>query len=373
MSDEEDRTSDPSPRRIQMAREMGFLPMAHALVQAAALFASIGLVYFRGPALANALHGSIDETWARLPEIAHGTITARSLRGMVLDSFMPVLEPLLTICCGTLVIMLVVHQATTGGSWTPALALPNFDRLMKSSLFADEGGSSNKPPIAHRILLGILRPLAIFAGCALVVLVLRSRWSPVPTSDDHSHDALRGVLQHGRVSLGLGLATLTLPLICLGAVEYALNRVHWFDRLRPSSDEARRETREIEGDVESKRRRQKLVRQIRQTAAIDALVADTAAVVVGTGFSGLSVQLVRGRNGRLAVGQVIRGSMAASYAEKASAKGRPWIRDGKLAARLAGLSGKPHDPPGELPVVLDLEIQRRIAKGARQADPHRQA
>lgn len=373
MSDEEDRTSDPSPRRIQMAREMGFLPMAHALVQAVALFASIGLVYLRGPTLALGLHRAIDETWAKLPELAHGTITARSLRGMVLSSFMPVLEPLLTICLGSLVIMLIMHQAATGGSWTPALALPNFGRLMKSSLFAEEGGSSNKPPIAHRILLGLLRPLAILAGCALVLLVLRSRWQPTPTADNLTHEALRGVLQHGRVSLGLGLATLTLPLICLGGVEYALNRVHWFDRLRPSSDQARRETREIEGDVEWKRKRQKLVRQIRQTAAIDALVADTAVVVVGTGFSGLSVQLVRGRNGRLAVGQVIRGSMAASYAEKASAKGRPWIREGKLAARLAGLSGKPHDPPAELPVVLDLEIQRRVAQGAQKADPHRQA
>jgi len=352
---------------------MGFLPMAFALVQATALCASIGLVYLRGPALALGLHRAIDETWAKLPELAHGTMSARSLRGMVLGAFMPVLEPLLTICCGTLVIMLIVHQWTTGGSWTPELALPNFGRLMKSSLFAEEGESSSKPPMTHRILLGILRPLAIVAGCAMVVLVLKSRWLPTPTSDDPTHEALRSVLQHGRVSIGLGLATLTLPLICLGAVEYALNRVRWIDRLRPSSDEARRETREIEGDVEWKRKRQKLVRQIRQMAVIDALVADTAVVVVGTGFSGLSVQLVRGRNGRLAVGQVIRGSMAATYAEKASANGRPWIREGKLAARLAGLSGKPHDPPAELPVVLDLEIQRRVAKGARQADPHRQA
>lgn len=364
MSDEEDRTSAPSPRRIQMAREMGFLPTAATFVQAAGLFGAIALVYMRGPALAESLHASIEETWRKLPEIAHGAVTARSLRGMVIDIVLPVVEPLLTVSLGVMAIMLVVHQAATGGAWTPSLALPNFGRLWKSSLFSDEDSSSRMPPVSHRVLLGTLRPLAIFAGCALVITVLKSRWSPVPPSDDHDHTTLRNVLQHGRVSLGMGLALLTVPLALLGGVEYVLNRLRWMDQLRPTSDQARRELRETEGDVEWKNKRKKLVRRIRESSTIDAMTKKTAVVVVGTGFSGLSVQLVRSNGGRLAVGQVLRGAISASFAEKAASQGVPWIRDGKLAARLAGMMGKPGDPPAELPAILQADIARRLARPA---------
>lgn len=361
MSDDEDRTSAPSPRRIQMARSMGFLPMATMLVQSAGLIGSIGLVYLRGPALASGLRQTIVRTWANLPAIAHNETSARTIQAQLVTTLTPLAEPLLTVMLGSLVIMLVVHQWTTGGAWTPELALPNFGRLWNLALFAEEG-TSRKPPLSHRLLLGTLRPLAIVAGCGLVVLVLRSRWTPTPTADDPTHETLRGVLRHGRVSIGLGLTMLTIPLLLLGMLEYALNRVRWFDRLRPTDEQARRELRETDGDVEWKKRRQKLVRQIRQKATIDGLVAETAVVVVGSGFTGLSVQLVRSRGGRLAVGQVLRGTIAAGFAEKAAAQGRPWIREGKLASRLVGLAGKPNEPPAELPVVLDLEIQRRIAR-----------
>lgn len=361
MSDEEDRTSDPSPRRIQMAREMGFLPIAFILVQATGLIVSIGLVYMRGPALAHGLHLAITETWAKLPELARGQTTPRAVRAMVFETIYPLIEPLLSITLGTIAIMAGVHQITTGGSWTPTLAMPNFGRIWKLSIFSEEGSASRKPPMSHRLLLGVLRPLAVCAGCFMVIMLLRSRWA-APQADEGTQATLRSLVMHGRVSIGMGLTMLTIPLIFLGAVEYLLARVHWIDQLRPSSDQARREMRESEGDGEWKRKRQKLVRRIRQTSTIEALVAETAVVVVGTGFSGLSVQLVRSGAGRLAVGQVVRGTIAAAYAEKAASQGKPWLRDGKLAARLAGLAGKPNQPPAELPAVLDLEIQRRITR-----------
>jgi|GEM_PF-2636538 len=364
MADEEDRTAAPSPRRIDMAREMGFLPTAATFVQAAGLIGAIALVYMRGPALAESLHASIEETWRQLPEIARGNVTARFLRAMVMGIAVPVAEPLLTVSLGVMAIMLLVHQATTGGAWTPSLALPNFGRLWKSSLFSDEDSSSRLPPISHRLLLGTLRPLAIIAGCVLVIAVLKSRWSPVPPSDDHEHSTLRSVLQHGRVSLGMGLTLLAVPIALLGAVEYVLNRLRWMDQLRPTSDQARRELRETEGDVEWKSKRKKLVRRIRETSTIDAMTKQTAAVIVGTGFSGLSVQLMRTSGGRLAVGQVLRGTISATFAEKAASMGIPWLRDGKLAARLAGMAGKPGDPPTEMPAVLQADIARRLARPA---------
>lgn len=364
MADDEDRASAPSPRRIQMAREMGVLPMAATFVQAAGLISAIALVYFRGPALAAGLHASIDSTWRKLPELARGPMTAQGVRELAFNLAVPVAEPVLTVSLGSLAIMLIVHQWATGGAWTPTLALPNIGRLWKTTLFADEDATSNKPPITHRIVLGMLRPLAIFAGCGLLIVVLRSRWSTVPPSDEANHATLISVLRHGRVSLGLGLALLSVPLILLGLLEYVSNRICWFDRLRPTSDQARRELREIEGDTQWKSKRQKLVRRIREASTIETMARQAAMVVVGTGFSGLSVQLVRGPGGRLAVGQVLRGSISASFAEKAAAQGVPWVRDGKLAARLAGMAGKPGAPPAELPAVLAADIARRMARPA---------
>jgi flagellar biosynthesis protein FlhB len=361
MSDQEDVSNAPSPRRIQAARESGLIPTAPALVQAAGLIAFLALTYVRGPALARALKNLIATTWARLPDVAAKEVATNSIRREVWDAFSAVAEPTLTICLGTFVTIVVVHQLFSGGSWTPSLALPNPQRLLAFWSRFDDDAPSRKPPLGHRLLLGIMRPTSAVVGVSLVVMVLRSRWAIPPNAQDTwSGSTLIENLTEGRVSIGLGLGLLTLPLIVLGALECALHRIHWFDKLRPTDEQARREAREMDGDPELKKRRLALVRKIRDQAKIEGLLAGTAGVVVGSGFTGLCVRLIRSKDGRLAIGDVLRGPVSARFAEAAAARGLPWCRDAKLASRLAGIAGHRNDTKSELPAVLSEDLERKL-------------
>lgn len=361
MSEAEDRTAEPSAHRIKLAREMGHVPLAPALVRALVLAVALGLCFARLPALGRGLVGVIQTSWKTLPLIVLKPMSVKGLQWIILNNLAALAEPVLVICLGTVVAGLVLHQATTGGSWTPTLAMPDVSRLWAFWAKFDEDAGSSKPPLGHRLLLGVLRPLAAFSGCGVVLMVLRIRWlDNTLANGTWNRETLLTHMARGQSSLGVGLIILTIPLICLGAVEMALARVRWRDRLRPSQDQARQEVRELEGNPDLKKRRQRLARTVRDSGTIERLLADTAVVIVGSSMNGLCVQLVRLKTGRLAVGQAVRGAISAKFAEKAAAQGRPWLRDAKLARRLAALA----DPKGvqtvELPVVIAADIQRRI-------------
>ena len=363
MSDQGENTAEPSAHRQKLAREMGYVPLAPALVRALVLAISLVLAFVRGPAMAKSLVEIIQKTWSDLPAMAQKGITGKELQSVIMHDIIALAEPLLVICLGAVLAALLIHQVVTGGSWSPALAMPKVDRLWAFwAKFDDESGSS-KPPLSHRLFLGVLRPLAALGGCVVVLMVLQWRWADEALSaGTWSRTVVIDHIQNGREELGLGLFILTVPLIFLGMVEMFLGRIFWIDRLRPSADQARQEVRELEGDPDLKRQRNKMVKTIRDHGAVERLISETAVVIVGTDMKGLSVQLVRLKTGRLAVGQVVRGVISAAYAEKASAQGRPWLRDSKLARRLASLA----DPKGlasnELPSVIAADIERQIRR-----------
>ncbi len=363
MSDQDDSTAEPSAHRQKLAREMGHVPLAPALVRALVLCASLMLVFARGPAMARGLVEIIRNTWSELPLLAQRGISVQALQLLILSRFRLLAEPLMVVFLGTAGAALVIHQLATGGSWSPGLGLPKLDRLWAFWSKFDEESGSSKPPLSHRIFLGVLRPLAAMMGCGVVLAVLHWRWADESlVAGIWSRSVILDHLQKGSRELGLGLFILTIPLVVLGVVEMFLGRIFWLDRLRPSADQARQEVRELEGDPDLKRRRNRMVRTIRDTGTLERLMAETAVVIVGSGMTGLSVQLVRLKTGRLAIGQAVRGAISAKYAETAAAQGRPWLRDAKLARRLSSMA----DPKGllliELPTVIGADIQRRIRR-----------
>jgi flagellar biosynthesis protein FlhB len=365
MSDQQENTAEPSAHRQKLAREMGYVPLAPALVRALVLAISLILAFARGPSLAKGIVEIIRKTWSGLPALAQKGLTARELQSVIRSDIISLGEPLLVVCLGTTLAALMIHQAATGGSWSPSLAMPKVDRLWAFwAKFDDESGSS-RPPLSHRLFLGVFRPLAALAGCGVVLAVLQWRWADEALeAGTWSRSVVVDHMQNGREELGLGLFILTVPLICLGVVEMILGRIFWIDRLRPSADQARQEVRELEGDPDLKRRRNSMVKTIRNHGTVERLISETAVVIVGTDMKGLSVQVVRLKSGRLAVGQAVRGAISAAYAEKASAQGRPWLKDSKLARRLASMADPKSLNSIELPSAISSDIERRIRRNA---------
>lgn len=361
MSEADDRNAEPSGYRVSQARDMGHIPLATALVKALTLAFSLMLVAMRGPALLRSFVALVRGTLQSLPQIASGGITAKPLQNMVIENLLKIFEPLMVVMAGIMASFLVIHQLTSGGSWTPALALPQPSRLMKFwSKFDDESGGS-RPPLTHRIIIGLAKPLAAGTGCLGVLMAIRWQWfSTSMVNGDWSVAVLRGEILKARFIIGKSLFMLTIPMILLGLLEMYINRLHWYERLRPSTDQARRELKELEGDPELKNRRKRLAQQIRESGRVEQLVMDTEAVIVGTSMTGLCIQIVRQTNGKLFVGQVLRGSLSARFAEKAAAQGKPWKRDTKLARILVDLAAGGHRVPVELPLALSTTIQSVI-------------
>lgn len=358
MSDSDDRQETPSTYRVSMARGLGMVPLAPALVRSISLGVAILIVSTRAHALADGLVLVIQEIFRDLPTIISGELSGQNLQHLIIVQFWRIAEPLIVVFLGTWVALVAIHQLAAGGSWTPSLALPNFSRVLRFwSKFDDESGNSQSP-LGNRIAIGLIRPMAAVIGCLSVAIALRWSWDN-STIDDGlwSREIVRFELLASRLILTRSLALLIMPLLVLGLFEWFMARRLWLDRLRPSSEEARREIRELEGDPELKLRRRKLANTIRELGKIEQLLPSTEAVIVGTTMTGLSIQLVRLSDGRWAAGEVLRGTTAARFAEKCAACGKPWVRDSMLSSRLAKLMEKSRGQITPLPVDLAKDIK----------------
>ncbi|MFM7318978.1 MAG: EscU/YscU/HrcU family type III secretion system export apparatus switch protein [Isosphaeraceae bacterium] len=369
MSDSDNRQAEPSAYRISMARGLGMVPLAPSLVRSVALAFALLLVTLRAKALADGFVQIIREMFRSLPQLVSGEMTGQRLRAMLAGPLLAVAEPLLVVCLGTWVVLLAMHQLTSGGSWTPTLALPNVGRLLKFWSKFDEDSGPSRPPLGHRLALAVARPLAAFAGCIAVASLLVWSWDHSAMNDGvWSRELLERELAAGRGIMARSLALLVLPLVFLGLMEWFLAKRYWLDRLRQSSDEARREIRELEGDPELKNRRRKLAGTIREQGKIEKLLPATEMVVVGTAMTGLSVQILRLPDGRLAAGEVLRGSIAARFAERCAAIGKPWLRDSQLSNQLTRLVESGEDrAPRPLPDDVTTKIREKLGKKARSA------
>lgn len=346
MSQSDDRSAEPSGYRISQAREMGHIPLALALVRALALAVSVGLVFATGPRLARESVSMVRGTLQALPEWVSARTSPISIQEVITGHLWKMAEPLLIMTLGVLLSILLLHQLTTGGSWTPSLALPDIGRLMRFwAQFDDETGHA-QPPLTHRLILGLAKPTASLAGCLVVILAIGWQWfSPAMINGEWSERTIVAELFRGRSIVGRSLIFMTFPMIGLGVLEFLIHRQHWYERLRPSTEQARRELKELEGDPELKRRRKRLAQEIRESGRIDQLVHDCVLVVIGPSITGLSIQIIRQHDGKLAIGEVVRGSSAARFAEKAAAQGRPWRRHAALARLLVDLTGKTRERP----------------------------
>lgn len=368
MSDSDDRQAEPSGYRIAMARGLGMVPLAPSLVRSLALAVALLLVTVRAKALADGFVQGIREMFRTLPVLVSGEMTGQRLRAMLGGPVLTIAEPLLVVCLGTWIVLVAVHQLATGGSWTPTLALPNFGRLLKFWSKFDEDSGSSRPPLAHRMALAVARPLAAIAGCVAVASMLAWSWdNSAMDGGVWSRELLDRELAAGRGIMARTLALLVLPLIVLGILEWFLAKRFWLDRLRPSSDEARREIRELEGDPELKNRRRKLAGTIREQGKIEKLLPGTEMVIVGTAMTGLSVQIVKLPDGRLAAGEVLRGTTAARFAEKCAAAGKPWLRDKQLSNALINLAESHRGQAQPLPDHLAALIREMLRKKVKSA------
>jgi flagellar biosynthetic protein FlhB len=245
-----ERTEEPSPKRLQEARERGQVPRSRELTTFATM---IG-----GSAALTAIGGSLT---ANLSDIMRRgmSIDAQSLRDtrsmfdylseaciLALTSLLPVF--------GTLIALVLLASVALGGwNFSTQALVPDFSRLNPLSGLKRLLGLRG----ASELGKALLKVLVVGAVCAGIVSWLFGAVLAL------GHMAPRAAIGRGAGLLSWAFVWLCASLALIAAIDVPLQLFQFKRSLRMTRQELRDESKELDGRPETKRR----IRQMQQTLA----------------------------------------------------------------------------------------------------------
>jgi type III secretion protein U len=323
----DDRTEQPTPRRLREARRRGEVARSADLGAAAALAGGLAGLAVQGRGIAEALARSLR---AALSGATAGADPAALLR----DAAALVLRLALPPAGCALGAALLAGALQTGWCLAPGALEPRLERLdplrgLRRLL---------SPGQAARAALGVAK-----AGVLLTVL---ATWAPAAAGAVAS---LPLASAPGALSAALpllaGLAVrLAAALAVLGVVDLGLERRRLARSLRMTRDEVRRELREDEGDPSHRAERRRAHRAVLEAGPV------ARATVVVVNPTHVAVALRHDRGGDVAPRVVAKGAGLAAWRIRAAARraGVPVVRDVPLARALHRLADVGDEIPEEL-------------------------
>lgn len=332
-----DRTEEPTPKRLQKAREDGDVPSSAALTSSAVFLVAGALVGGAASALVSwastALRRNLEP---RDPAL----LVEEALSGLLILTL-----PLLAAAAATAT---VVSGIQAGGNFSSKKLLPSFEKL--------------SPIQGMRGLLSPTRALQVaraLLGAVLTVALLRSRLR------DHLGDLsatigapMKAATVAGVVAKGL-LRDVALLLLALALVDVIVTHRSYIKRLRMTKDEVKREAKESEGDPHLKSAREQAHHELMTQASLTAVRSATVVVVNPTHVAAA----LRYRDGEDDAPELVakgEGSHAQRIIEAARAAGVPVVRDIPLARALVELEEGEQIP--EALYEATAEVLRAIAE-----------
>jgi len=306
------KTEEPTPRRLNKARQEGDSPVSAALATAISLLVALLL-----------LPGALGATAARAAELL-GTALSGNVRE---PSALPFALDLLSLTAPLLFAIAFSSAAVglvqTGAIVSSARLTPKLERLDPLA------GAKNLFRLERLFSLARTLVAALFvAGFAYSLFV------------DHARDlvALAGnelgvASVVGRLGARLGWAAALVGL-GLGLVDLVIVRRAWRERHRMSKDEVRREYREAEGDPEMRARRKRAHQEALAGAIVNAVKSATVVIINPTHLAS-ALRYVEDEDAAPQLVAQGRGELARRIVEAAHAYGIPCVRDVPVAHALA--------------------------------------
>lgn len=328
----DERTEEPSPRKLRKARERGEVPVSplatFALVLAGtcvavALGAKSTLVSWR--ALTMSLLSSPKPPGEALAMAAE--VAARSLAWPLAAA----------VACGALGSFFQV-----GPLFAPKAIAPRLARLRPARLFSKDELVARLGALALAMVFFALGAQVLAA--ALPGLLGRTGGAPF-------------VLGAG-ASVAEALFVRILPVLALaGVVAIVYRRVRFHRAQRMTRREVRQEQRELEGEPEGRRRRAARHRELAR-ASVEALAG--AAIVVRGAARAVVVRWSPSSDAPPAIAHVARGSTVEPLVARAALERVPVVHDEPLAGELERLRAT-----AALPRAALLRLARHLARASR--------
>ncbi len=315
--DQSERTEEPTPRRLEKAREEGQVPSSREVHTLLLLATGTLLFAVAGSPAGALLRGLARASFERIASVGAGSdAILEGLLPMLLPATLLVLVPLASLALAAVLASALQHAIV----WNATALQPKAERVS---------------PLAGARRLFSLRTLVEFAkglvklavAAAAAAIALHPELDVVRASPEIPPEGLASLLR----SLVLRLAMAVCVAVALiAALDYAWQRADFLRRMRMSRRDIREEHKETEGDPLVRQR----LRAIRMERARRRMMAEVPkATVVVTNPVHYAVAL-RYRQGRDAVPEVVaKGAdlLALRIRELARAHGVPVVEDPPLA------------------------------------------
>jgi flagellar biosynthesis protein FlhB len=311
--DRDDRTEQPSDRRLSRAFEEGKLPLGRDAVMLASMVAGSAALAMLGPAIRAGLVRAVAESVRALPRTPFSLLSGLTSG--------PALAALGVCAAAGLAGVAATVAQTRGGIW-PHLALPDVSRLWA-------GGRLNL--LRKDIWIDLAASAVKVAALAWVA------WSAL-RADFLTLPALLGaspsdqLAQTFRIIGRIGLRLLAVSLVIAGA-DFALQRWRFRSSMKMTREELKREGKEDEGDPSLKGRRRKRHRELaRGRAVVEVPRAD--ALVVNPTHVAIAIRYRRDEGRAPRVTAKGKGALAEFMRDLARQNAVPIVQDVPLARLL---------------------------------------
>ena len=313
-TEQEARTEQASPRRLDAAWESGDIPVARDVVSVATLCAAMAGVITLAPGVRDALMALVSHAMSTADVAAPADLRPYFWSLMFIG---------LKICGGAALAGLLAAVAQTRGGFWPDRAIPDVSRLVrldrvlrifKVDGIVDIGLSALKLALVGAAFwLSIRHELPTFRGLFDV---------PVPE-----------LLAQAVAPLQRALLAALLTLMLLAALDFFVQKRRFDKRMRMTREEMKREQREEDGDPIFRSRRRRRHRQLSKARVLTE-VPRADAIVVNPTHIAVAIRYRRDEGGAPRVIAKGKGQLAEIIRDLARSHGIPIIEDIPLARLL---------------------------------------
>ncbi len=267
----DDRTEQPTKRRLEKARREGQFPASRELTTAAQFLGFVALLRFWTPQLLDHLRSLTHEV---LEAAFRPAITVQFLTGFYRAALIHVLYPVLLAGAGMALIGLAAQLGVTRFGFSPQKLAPDFSRLNPANKLRDLPAQNFAAALQSSVLFPVI-------GLALYAI---------------ARDNLEAYLRLPSLSFAAGLAVVSHSLmtffwraafafVVLGVLDMLRQQRRFTKSLRMSKQEIRDEHKESEGSPEIKARIRRLQRDAARRNMMKAVPTATAVVVNPTHYA----------------------------------------------------------------------------------------
>ncbi|HUK02322.1 MAG TPA: flagellar biosynthesis protein FlhB [Steroidobacteraceae bacterium] len=269
---EQDRTEQPTAKRLEEARRRGQIPRSPELTAAAVVLVAGGALHFLGAHLAGQLHGLMQSSLSL--SAAQALDESRMLPALEATAARALLAAA-PILGATLVAALLAPLALGGWNLSFEALAPDFTRLSPLS------GFQRMFSLRGAVELG--KAFAKFLVVATVAVVFLKKKSPELLS--LGAEPLQPAIAHAAALTGSALLALAASLALIAAFDVPWQLWNFSQRLRMTRQEVREEFKESEGSPEIKGRIRRMQQEVAKRRMMQEVPKADVVVVNPTHFA----------------------------------------------------------------------------------------